>query len=154
MNNIRLSMHIKPPDNRRTDINISDYETLLSAAKQQSEPQRLLFVFLRTSLPDEHDEAEASNFEAGQGGLLQPVMCVDKTLDELGSFADLVAESAHTGEDWQIVIIAALSGKNGITPNSADAEKPLKMMVHSVESGGDLSRFMAFDKEGTPLQFS
>jgi len=81
-------------------------------------------------------------------------MCVDKTLDELGNFTDLVAESKHTGQDWQIVLIAALSGKNGTPPSSADAEKPLKMMVHSVESGGDLSRFMAFDNEGSPLQFS
>lgn len=81
-------------------------------------------------------------------------MCVDKTLDELGSFDDLVNESKQTKQDWQIVLIAALSGKNGQPPSSADAESPLKMMVNSVESGGDLSKFMAFDKTGSPLQFS
>ena len=141
-------------NNRGKTININNYESLLTAAKQQAEPQRLLFVFLQSSLPDEHDETEANNFQAGQGGSLQPVMCVDKTLDELGSFEDLVAESKHTGQAWQIVLIAALSGKNGRLPSSDDAEKSLKMMVHSVESGGDLSRFMAFDNEGHPLEFS
>jgi len=111
-------------------------------------------VFLQASLPDEPNEAQASNFHAGQGGQLQAIMCVDKTLDELGTFDDLVNESKRTKQDWQVVLIAALSGKHGQAPSSADAEKPLKMMVSSVESGGDLSKFMAFDKTGSPLQFS
>jgi len=56
------------------------------AAKQQPEPQRLLFLFLKASLPEDHGEEEADRFHSGQGGALQPIMCVDKTADELGSW--------------------------------------------------------------------
>ena len=80
-------------------------------------------------------------------------MCVDKTLDELGSFSDLVAESKRMEQDWQIVLVACLSGRNGVVPNSGEAEQPLKMMVQTVENGGDLSKYMAFDRHGTPIQF-
>lgn len=135
------------------NINITDYESLLSVANQQPEPQRLLFVFLRASLPDDHGEADASNFHSGQGGALQPIMCVDKTLGELSTFSDLVAESERVEKDWQIVLVAGLAGKNGIAPSSDEAEEPLKMMLHTVENGGDLSKYMAFDREGAPVQF-
>ena len=113
-------------------IKITDYKSLLSVAKQQAEPQRLLFVFLQASLPNDHGDEEASRFHSGLGGELQPIMCVDKTLDELGSFSDLVDESRQMEQDWQIVLVAALSGKNGVAPNSSEAEQPLKMMVQTV----------------------
>ena len=134
-------------------INITSYESLLSAAKQQPEPQRLLFVFLKASLPDDHGKEDVSRFHAGEGGALQPIMCVDKTLGELSTFSDLVDESERIEKDWQIVLVAGLAGRNGAAPSSDDAEQPLKMMLHAVENGGDLSKYMAFDREGAPLQF-
>ena len=134
-------------------IKITDYESLLSVAKQQAEPQRLLFVFLQASLPNDHGDEEASRFHSGQGGELQPIMCVDKTLDELGSFSDLVEESKQMEQDWQIVLVAGISGRNGVAPNSTEAEQPLKMMVQTVVNGGDLSKYMSFDKEGAPVHF-
>ncbi|MEH6550283.1 MAG: ribonucleotide reductase subunit alpha [Pseudomonadales bacterium] len=112
-----------------------------------------MFVFLEASLPKDHEGDEAERYQSGQGGQLQPVMCVDRALEELGSFAELVAESKAMNQDWQIVLLACLSGRNGVPPSSDDAEKPLKMMMQTVETGGDLSRFMAFDREGTPIQF-
>lgn len=135
------------------NINITSYESLLSAANQQSEPQRLLFVFLRASLPDDHGEEDASRFHSGQGGALQPIMCVDKTLGELSTFSALVAEAERIEKDWQIILVAGLAGKNGVAPSSDDAEEPIKMMLHAVENGGDLSKYMAFDREGVPVQF-
>jgi len=114
----------------------------------------LLFVFLKTSLPKDHEGDEEARFNAGQGGELQPVMCVDKTLDQLGSFSDLVEEAAQMKQEWQLVLVAALSGHNGVAPSVVEAEKSLQVMVHGVESGGDLSRYMAFDREGSPVQFS
>lgn len=134
-------------------MHITDYESLLAVAKQQPEPQRLLFVFLKASLPKDPVAEEVSQFHSGQGGALQAIMCVDKTLDELGSFVDLVTESAQMGQEWDIVLAAGLAGINGVTPSSKDAERPLKAMIQAVESGGDLSKYMAFDKEGTPVQF-
>lgn len=138
---------------RRLAINITSYESLIAVAKQQSDPQRLLFVFLRASLPDDPEDEETRRFHSNQGGALQPIMCVDKRLDELGSFSDLVAESEKMEKDWQVVLLACLSGRNGVVPNTDAAVQPLKMMVQTVQSGGDLSKYMAFDRNGTPVQF-
>jgi len=135
------------------NINITNYESLLSAAKQQVEPQRLLFVFLKTSLPKDHGAEEASRFYSGEGGELEAVMCVDKTLDELRRFSDLVEESKKMEQDWHIVLVAGLSGRNGVLPNPVEAEQALKAMVQLVQTGGDLSRYIAFDRTGTPIHF-
>jgi len=135
------------------NINITNYESLLSAAKQQVEPQRLLFVFLKASLPKNHGSDEASRFYSGEGGELEAIMCVDKTLNELGCFSDLVEESKKMNQDWHIILVAGLSGRNGVLPNPVETEQALKAMVQSVQTGGDLSRYIAFDRTGIPIHF-
>ena len=110
-------------------------------------------MFLKASLPEDHDAAEKARFQERQGGALQPLMCVDKPVNELTKFDDLMKESKQMSDDWQIVLIAAMSGRAGILPNSDEARQPLEMMVQTVEQGGDLSRFMAFDKKGDPVKF-
>ena len=74
-------------------MNISSFDDLLRAARQQPEPQRLLFVFAQAVLPDDSTPEQRAGFEAGQGGALTPLMSVDKTPEELGTFAALVEES-------------------------------------------------------------
>ena len=122
-------------------------------AKQQPEPQRLCFVFLRASLPDDHNAEEEANFQSGQGGELEPIMCVDKLPEELGSFEDLVTESELMDQDWQIVLIAGLSGNGGTPPTSEDAQKPLDSMEDAVRSGRSLSNYLALDRTGSPVHF-
>jgi hypothetical protein len=127
---------------------------LLTVAKQQVEPQRFLFVFLKTSLPTDHKGDEAFRFNQGMGGELTPVMTLEKPLDELSSFEDLVAESELMKKDWQLVSIGIMSGRNGVMPTSDEAIKSLEIMMKTVETGGNLSKFMTFDREGTPIQFT
>jgi hypothetical protein len=134
-------------------INISNYESLLISAAQQPEPQRLLFVFAKSELPEDHSEAEAQSFFSGQGGSLNPVMYVDKTLNELGSFSDLVTESKQMGQHWHIVFVAALAGRNSALPSSAEAQAALDMMVKSVQQG-IVSNFLAYDRDGIPVHFA
>lgn len=122
-------------------------------AKEQIEPQRLLFVFLKTSLGKDYKGDEEARFHSNQGGELEAVMCVDKTLEELGSFEDLVRESERVEKNWQLVLVAGLSGRNGKVPSSDEATKSLEMMVGTVEKGGDLSAFLAFDRNGDLIQF-
>ncbi|MCK5889456.1 MAG: hypothetical protein KAG19_05890 [Methylococcales bacterium] len=133
---------------------IIDYESLLTVGREQSAPQRFLFVFLQTSLPSDHSDKDKQNFDAGQGGTLEAIMCVDKNLSELTNFSDLVTESKQIEQDWNIVLIGCLSGANGIPPTAKDAEHPLKAMFQTVQNGGDLSKYLAFDKQGTLLHFS
>jgi hypothetical protein len=135
-------------------IEITDYKSLLAVGKQQSDPQRFLFVFLQASLPDEHDDADKQRFHSGQGGELKAIMYVDKDLAELTDFADLVTESKQMEQDWSLVLIACLSGVNGMPPTTEEAEQPLKTMVQTVQNGGDLSKYLAFDKQGDLLSFS
>ncbi len=134
-------------------MNISSYQDLLQAAKQQPEPQRLLFVFTQPELPEGYTQVQIDRFHAGQGGVLTPKMCTDKALDELGSFADLVEESRQTGQDWKIVFVAALDGRGGTMPSSEDARVPLEKMVEAVQNGA-VSNFLAFDRDGNLVRFS
>lgn len=133
-------------------LNIANYDALLSAARQQPEPQRMLFVFAQSELPEEHDSNQAQRFNAGQGGALNPIMYVDKTLEQLGSFSDLVAESLQMGQPWQIVFVAALAGHGGALPSSEEAQAAMDMMVKSVQQGL-LSNFLAYDRDGNQMRF-
>jgi len=135
-------------------IEITDYASLLAVGKQQNEPQRFLFVFLQALLPEDHTDENKAQFQAGKGGELKAIICVDKDLAELTNFTDLVAESKQMEQEWDIVLVACLSGRNSIPPTSEEAEQPLKMMVKIVQDGGDLSKYLAFDKQGDLLNFS
>jgi len=133
---------------------ITDYKSLLTVGKQQSEPQRFLFVFLQASLPDTNKEEDKERFNSGKGAMLEAVMCVDKDLDELTDFEDLVTESKQMEQPWDIVLIACLSGINGMHPTPEQAEEPLKIMFKTVQNGGSLSKYLAFNKQGDLLHFS
>ena len=134
-------------------MNISNYADLLKAARQQPEPQRLLFVFTKPELPDGYTEAQNRDFEAGTGGVLTPQMCVDKALDELGDFSDLAKESRQMGPDWKIVFVASLPGHAGVMPSTEEAQEPLKKMIHSIQNGA-ISKYLAFDQDGDLIQIS
>ncbi|RLA24666.1 MAG: ribonucleotide reductase subunit alpha [Gammaproteobacteria bacterium] len=133
---------------------ITNYQSLLTVGKQQQEPQRFLFVFLQASLPDNHNDADKQRFHSGLGGELQAIMCVDKDLAELTDFTDLVNESKQMEQDWSMVLIACLSGRNSIPPTADEAEQALKIMVQTVQNGADLSKYLAFDRQGVLLHFA
>ena len=67
-------------------VNIASFDDLLRAARDQPEPQRLLFVFANAVLPDDSTPEQRARFEAGQGGALAPLMSVDKAPEDLGTF--------------------------------------------------------------------
>ena len=134
-------------------VDIVNYETLLMVGREQKEPQRFLFVFLKAGLPDDLEGDEAERFSAGKGGVLSPIMCVDKPLDELTDFAALVKESEGMEQEWQMVLVACLSGVGNMMPAATETDMQLKQMVQMVENGGDLSRYLAFDRQGDLLQF-
>ncbi|HEX5756031.1 MAG TPA: ribonucleotide reductase subunit alpha [Arenimonas sp.] len=128
-------------------MSLRDFSDLLTAARSQPDPQRLLLVFAAAELPRDATEAERAAFERGEGGALAPVLCVDKTPDEIADFAALCAESRDTGIDWQILFVGALPGRGGHPPNSDEAVQPLKMMVEQIK-GGRIAQFLAVDRDG------
>ena len=133
-------------------MTISSFDDLLHAARTQPEPQRLLFVFAAVELPDDATPAQRARFEAGQGGALHPLMCVDKRPDELASFAMLVDEASQFGQNaWGIVFAAALSGTVNRAPTSEDAEEPLQRMVEAIKRG-EHGSYIPFDTLGHTVQ--
>lgn len=129
------------------------FADVLDAARQQSEPQRLLLVFAAAELPRDATVDEKAAFERGEGGTLAPKVCVDKQPQEIESFAALVRDSEQTGAAWDILFIAALSGRGGIAPNSDEAVQPMKMMVEAIK-GGRIADFLAVNREGTLVQLT
>jgi hypothetical protein len=125
-------------------MNITHFDDLLKAARQQSEPQRLLLVFANAELPAGSTPQEAAKFEAGQGGALVPLMCVDKTPDELVSFASLAEEASQFGQPWVMVFAAAMA-------DGRDAEAALQRMVEDIKRGA-LGSFIPFNTRGDAVQ--
>ena len=136
----------------RPTVSISTFDDLLRSAREQPEPQRLLFVFATAGVPDDATAQERTRFEANQGGTLTPLMCVDKAPDELTSFETLLEESRQFDHAWHIVFVAAMSGTDDAGPTSLEAEAPLQRMVESIKSGS-IGGFIAFDVQGQPVQF-
>lgn len=133
---------------------ITDFDSYLAAARGQPEPQRLLFVFVKTVLPEDHDEAEAARYREGRGGGLLPVMYVDKGPDEVAGFDALAQESRQMGEDWHIVLTAALAGRHGEAPSEERVQETFDSIIRTIHAGGDLSGLLAFDRDGEPLVFT
>lgn len=134
-------------------MQISTFDDLLQASRQQPDPQRLLFVFAAAELPEDCTPEQRARFEADQGGVLTPLMCVDKTPDELSAFQALVQESRQFEREWSVVFVAALCGRDGRAPSSEDAAKPLQRMVESIKAGSPGS-MIPFDRQGQALSLS
>jgi hypothetical protein len=128
-------------------MNISSFDDLLQSARYQPLPQRLLFVFAGVELPDDSTPEQRAGFEAGEGGALVPRMCVDKSPQELDSFADLVKEASLLGQPWGMVFAAAMSGAPGEPPTSEEAGKALEHMVEAIKQG-NIDAYIPFDVQG------
>jgi len=133
-------------------MTLTDFDGLLQAARNQPEPQRLLFVFVCAELPESATADQYGRHERREGGTLRPVLCVDKLPTEVASFRALDDESASTGIAWDLVFVAALDGRGGMAPSNDEAAQPLRLMVNTINDG-QVNRFAAFDRDGEPVQF-
>jgi len=132
-------------------MSIENYADLITTAKNETNPQRLLFVFAKAVLPDDATPEEKAAFEKGEGGALDPILCVDKTPEEAASFATLVAEAETTGHSWDVAFISAMSGHAGQTLNSDECVQPLNMMVEQIRLG-KISQFLAISRDGELIE--
>jgi hypothetical protein len=128
-------------------MNITHFNDLIQAARQQSTPQHLLLVFAQAELPDDSSPEERARFEAGEGGALTPIMCVDKAAHELPSFEALASEAAGFGVPWHVVFAGALGAPHGRPLGQQDLQQALERMVESVRMGL-VGSFATFDRQG------
>lgn len=133
-------------------MQIATFNDFLAAAATRDEPQRLLFVFAVSELPQAHTPGQKKRFDDGRGGSLAPVMCVDKAVGELADFAALRHESGQTGQHWTMVFVAALPGREGAEPGAIEVQRALRMMIDAIHRGA-IERFAAFDVEGQLVRF-
>lgn len=131
-------------------MNIEHFDDLLRAARAQPQPQCLLLVFAQVELPDGSTEAERADFEAGHGGALVPVMCVDLAPDRLDGFEPLRAEADSRSAGWTMVLAGALSGTAGRAPDDATVSAALDRLVQRVQAG-DIDGLIPFNRAGEAL---
>src|SRR3546814_1851888 len=110
-------------------MSLANFRDLLDAARSQSEPQRLLFVFARVELPEHATEDQRLRHERREGGTISHWLCVDKAPSEIASFEALATVSATTGPDWAFVLVGSLSGRAGVAPSHDEAAPALRFMV-------------------------
>jgi len=134
-------------------MNITSFDDLLRAARRQHEPQQLLFVFAGAERPAGASAEQRARYEAGEGGELAPLMCVDKAADALASFDALCVEAARAGPPWAIVFSAALSGRNGKPPTAADIDAALQHMVEAIKAGR-IDGLLPFNRAGEPVHLA
>ena len=135
-------------------LDITNFNSLISAAKQQVQPQKFLVAFLEIYLPSQHNVSQAKDFLAGTGGVLKPIELVEKDPFQLYDLNSLAEESLTEQKNWKIALIGCLSGINGLMPNSEVTKKHKDSMIQKINSGSDLSRYFAFHKNGDLLQLA
>jgi hypothetical protein len=132
-------------------MDIKSYSDLLAAARAQATPQRLLFAFAAAQLPVDASVEQRQNYERQQGGTLNPVMCVDKLIDDLGDFAQLVQESLHTGAHWDIVFVSSMAARADASADKTAVDAALKRMLEAINQG-QVDGFLAFNRDGDLLR--
>lgn len=125
---------------------ITRFKDLLSYAKEQPDPQRLLFLFAKTEL--ENPKKSKKNAK----GTITPTMCVDKLPNEIADYSALVKEADSISKDWDFVFISSLSGVKGLPPTTEDADPYLNKMTNDITSGQNISRYVIFDRQDNPIE--
>lgn len=132
-------------------MDITTFDELLQASRLQPDPQRLLLVFAGATLPEGATAAQRQQVEAGEGGELAPLMCVDKDPQSVADFAALLAESETLGPRWTLVFAAALAGQAPLPPSASQVDAALQKMVEAVRHG-DIDRYIPFDRQGRAVR--
>ena len=94
------------------------------------------------------------SFEAGEGGELAPLMCVDKPAAELASFDALCAEAAQAGPPWAIVFTAALSGRMAASRHPAPTPTRRCSTWSTAIKAGRLDGMLPFNRAGEPVHLA
>ncbi|NCT84566.1 MAG: ribonucleotide reductase subunit alpha [Comamonadaceae bacterium] len=128
-------------------MNIEHFNDLLAMARAQPEPQRLLMVFATADCEPDATPAQRAAHAAGTGGVLRPLMCVDKDPAELRDFDALAAEARRAGPAWQLVFTAALAGRT----TAGEIQHMLELLVKRVEAG-EFGGLLPFNPAGEAVR--
>ncbi len=124
---------------------ISNFQELLDMANEQTDAQRLLFLFAQTDVSKKTRKSDEKR------GTLEPLMCVDKLPSEVESFTSLSLEADKVSKDWDMVFISALAGTAEKAPTTEEAEPFLNQMTNDLTSGQNIGRYVIFDRKENPI---
>lgn len=130
---------------------ISSFDDLVRAAREQPAAQRILFVFVKTSLQKDANAEQRARFERGEGGALLPLFCVDLGPDDIPGFDALRAEADQQSSDWDKVLVACMDAPSGRAKTRVD--EALKAMIGRVQAGESLAGYLCFARDGNPVLF-
>lgn len=131
-------------------MNISSFSELLGAAQAQLTQQQLLLVFAKAELPEDSTDAQRARFEAGEGGTLTPVACVDKNASDLTSFDALCSEAAEFVPDWDILFAGVLGARPGQHLKDQEIDGKMKEVVEWIKVG-QIDKLATFDRQGSAV---
>lgn len=120
---------------------MSHFENLLNTAKNEPQPQRILFLFAKAI-----DQAGVMRADC-QGGRIEAVMCVDKSPEDLSTFKSLVAEADQQSVNWNLILTSTLSGNGGQNPSDSEILTALQKMSNIFAKQEDLSQFIVWNRQ-------
>jgi hypothetical protein len=129
------------------------FSQLLSAARSEAAPQRLVFLLARRALPAGATDGQRRGYTQGTGGALEPLGCVDKSPHELTTFDDFALEANGACPGWDLIFIAALSLGGLSTGIDARVTEAMKRMVADVQMGR-VDKFLALGADGEQLRLT
>lgn len=124
------------------DESRTDFDNFLSYGKQREEPQSICAVI-----------CEAAFLEEGEGISLSPVTCVDQPLHKVSKFQDLVNAGGLMGQDWDVMCITMLLGKDGNIPTAIETNKRLDVMLDLIRMG-QADKMVIFAKDEEHLRIN
>lgn len=129
---------------------IETFDDLVAAAAAEPEPSKLLVVLVGVE-PVHYRQPDGTTAPAENEGSLTPMMVRDLLVTPELSLDEVVAAADETRQPWQFLMLAVLAGSDGRAPGRDECDTHLKRMAKAILTGGDLSRFACFDRDGQPI---
>ncbi|MEZ7278981.1 ribonucleotide reductase subunit alpha [Pseudoalteromonas sp. N1230-9] len=114
---------------------MSKFQELLSMARYQAEPVKLLLLFTKANI-------ESSKNEVNKG-IIEPVMCVDKLPAELNDYSTLCLEADSINHQWDLLFVTSISAD----VDKSVIESSMKSMINDVQSGKNTAMYIVLDRE-------
>lgn len=130
---------------------IETFDDLVAMAADEPEPAKLLVVLVGVE-PVFHRRPDGTEIPADNEGSLTPMMVRDLPLSPDLRLDDVIAAADETAQPWRFLMLAVLAGRDGRAPGHDECDTHLKRMAKAILTGGDLSRFACFDREGQPIR--
>lgn len=130
---------------------IETFDDLVAMAADEPEPAKLLVVLVGVE-PVFRRRPGGAEVTGENEGSLTPLMVRDLLLSPALDLDDVVAGADETRRPWQFLMLAVLAGRHGRAPGHDECDIHLKRMAKALLTGGDLSRFACFDREGRPIR--